>query len=42
MTASGIELAPLASGPAMPALIAVAGDRATRRFLEFFTVIRNR
>src|SRR3954452_4567747 len=32
----------LAAGPAVPALIAAAGDRATIRFLEFFAAaIRN-
>ena len=31
------------SGPALPALIAAAGERAAWRFLEFFTVnIRNK
>src|SRR5271157_2326004 len=31
------------AGPVLPALIAGAGDRAVRRFLEFFTVnIRNK
>jgi hypothetical protein len=31
------------SGPALPALVAAAGERASRRFVEFFTAnIRNK
>ena len=36
------QLARITSSPALPALIAAAGDRASRRFLEFFAAnIRN-
>jgi hypothetical protein len=45
MTA-GTALVPVdkeSSGPALPALISGAGERAVLRFLEFFTInIRNR
>ena len=38
-----VSIIPLPSAPELPALIAGAGERASRRFLEFFTVnIRNR
>src|ERR1700733_12406977 len=36
------QLAPLRARPALPSLITAAGDRASRRFLEFFAAnIRN-
>jgi hypothetical protein len=36
------QLVPIATTSALPALIAVAGERASRRFLEFFAAnIRN-
>jgi hypothetical protein len=36
------QLAPIAAATRLPALIAVAGERATLRFIEFFTAnIRN-
>src|ERR1700722_14894584 len=36
------QLAPISTSTVLPALIAVAGDRASRRFLEFFAAnIRN-
>jgi integrase/recombinase XerC len=36
------QLAPLASSPSLPAIVAAAGERAGTRFLEFFaSTIRN-
>jgi integrase/recombinase XerD len=44
MTQNNSELIILTpAGPALPALVAAAGERASRRFVEFFTAnIRNK
>jgi hypothetical protein len=40
---SAAEIIPSPARPELPALVAPAGDKASWRFLEFFTVnIRNR